>query len=331
MPARYAEAACAAIGDCFGPLLDLWMAGEDCVEHFRTALEDELPLIEDAIEDGRVVYDGRSLLGCTNELTARGCAAITEREHAACTATLDGTVPLGEPCTMSAECKGKAYCKTDQSCPGVCTGLEPATAACDKNEHCKDGLLCSDDTKRCYAPSELGESCGGGIAPDCTPGLVCVGESDESGRAGTCRTIDQAFSAAVGESCSFETGPLCSPELACAVTGLDGLTAVTECVAIAASGGDCHPGFPNPCPVGQYCKTTLAAPFDGTCTAAPSAGEPCARGPFGGVPSICVPDTRCENGTCQALRRAGGSCSIDDVCYSENCVDGVCLPGSSCQ
>jgi len=325
VPALYAASACKAFSTCFGPVFDIFLAGEDCEANYETAIADELPRIKQAIDGGTVVYDGTKFDACAKAIVASGCALAGEPPE--CTAALDGTVEIGGDCQMDVECKGgDTYCKTGAACPGSCQKKELAGGMCGRDGDCAAGLVCSKDTQKCIVPAALGADCEGGSSPPCAPGTFCIGSEDNPPKPGKCMSNTEAFSGKQGESCYFGGAPACSPELRCIVTGIGTGGIETACQEPYASGVACKPGIPDPCPVDEYCNVPQNS-LDGTCTPRPKAGEPCAK-LFND--DVCAPNTRCDGGTCRPRQKLGGTCQSDAVCYSENCVNGGCAPEGGC-
>jgi len=312
-PSAYADATCGTYEACWGPILDLLLAGEDCLQTAQTAISDELSRIEQAVQDGKVKYDGAKLQACLDAVKARGCGLGGEPPE--CTAAIDGTVALGQPCSMNLECAGgDTYCRTTTTCPGTCERKENAGAACTGNDDCAAGLRCSDTTQLCFVPAGAGDRCGGGTAPDCEPGLFCLGEDADAGQEGNYRSIAEAFSGTVGEACILNSTPFCEPDLRCVVDAVNATTGeiTTRCSAPVASAAACKTAYPDMCPVDQYCAVP-ANQLNGVCTARPGNGQPCAQR---GNDTFCAPGTRCDGGTCRSLQKLGGACQTNDVCYS---------------
>jgi hypothetical protein len=328
VPKLYAGAACKAFGACFGPVFEIFLGGESCESSYETAISDELPRIEQSIAAGKVVYDGKKVKACIAAIEARGCSM--EGEPPECTAALDGTVEVDGDCELNAECKGgDTYCKVGAACPGKCAKKELAGADCGSDDDCAAGLQCSKATQKCFVPAAESAACeGGGSAPDCAPGFFCIGSDDDAKKPGACKTFADAFSGKSGDPCFFDGKPACTSDLRCIVESVDPVAGkiVTACGQPFASGAACKIAIPDGCPTGEYCKAEPDK-FDGTCTARPKAGEPCGKMIDD---DVCAADTRCENGTCRARQHLGGSCSEDDVCYSDNCSKGACVPGGGC-
>jgi hypothetical protein len=330
IPALYGEAYCQAARACWGDVLELLLAGEDCAASTQTALGDELSGIEQAVDEGTVRYDGTKIQACVDAVVARGCDSGPEPPE--CTAAIDGTVQIGGACSMTIECAGAdTYCKTSASCPGTCERRESAGSSCERDSDCAAGLACSEQTQRCFAPVSAGDRCGGGIEPECGPGLFCLGEDEDQGRAGNCRAIDEAFSGAEGDSCLLDGAPFCEASLRCVIDSIDPTTGqiVTHCSPPITSGSACKLSFPDVCPVDEYCAVPPQS-LDGTCTPKPGAGELCGTRSDEDA-NICAPGMRCDAGTCRPRQRLGGTCQTDVVCYSNTCEGGACVSSGSCE
>jgi hypothetical protein len=228
---------------------------------------------------------------------------------------------------MNEECAGNRYCKFDSECPGTCSDREPAGAACESDSNCASGLVCSTVTERCEEPAGPGEACQHG-EPDCAPGYACAGGSEDENRPGICRTYAETFSRREGESCDPVGGTLCAAPAVCRVDAVlpDAGTIQATCSERVEAGAPCNLAFPSACPAGQYCDVP-AASLEGTCKPRPAAGQPCGR-EF--TPDVCAAYARCDGTTCRALANLGDSCSDDDVCYSEHCVNGTCAGSEGC-
>ena len=334
VPAKYAGALCQAYSACLGPLAEIYLPGEDCVQRTTDMVEDGWGSIEAGVEAKRIKYDGTKLDKCIAELEARTCDELLEREPEACSAAFEGTVADGEDCSQSEECLGLAYCSFDGSCPGTCQARETTGGACKSDSQCASGLVCSKATERCVTPAGEGEPCGG-AEPECVPGFFCKGANEDDGTPGTCRGFDEVFAGGAGDACSITETQLCAPGFAC---GIDAVTAegVLEatCTAKVGSGDACQIAFPDMCPPDEYCNVPGGLPvtLEGTCTARPEAGEDCAAAtPFDMVGTICAPYARCDGGKCRALAGLGESCEGSAVCLSEHCQGGACVSGDACE
>ena len=330
LPVKYAAAFCTAYDRCFGQLLGVFRPGEDCAETTTTPISEELPLLEEAVDAKRVTYDGTKMQACLDDIAARNCAGLLERESAECMAAIDGTVANGGDCSLDAECAGEAYCNSQDSCPGVCARLESAGGRCRSDSECASGLVCFGQTNRCVAPAGSGELCKQG-EPDCAPGYVCLGEDGPAKSPGNCVALDDAFSVKLGQSCDLDT-ELCEIGSSCEVqTVLPQVT--TECAAKVGSGAACKVAIPDECPDDEYCLIPLLPPtLDGTCEPKPEAGQPCGGAGYdpARTPSICAPYARCDDGVCRDLAHLGESCNVDATCYSGRCTGGACIASTGC-
>lgn len=337
---RYAEALCQATARCFDPVFDLFLQGRDCETMVGEQIgASEFPRIEAAIAAGRVTYDASKAPACVAALAARACDALTQREPPECQAALDGTVEVGGDCTLDAECKGQTYCKSSGACPGQCAALEPAGGRCTDDGDCQPGLQCPGETLTCARPSAVGEDCGGGVAPDCAPGSLCLGDDQEEGVPGKCRSITSVFVGDVGASCGgFVSGgsdfTLCKPNLSCALS-FEGTSLSGQCVEKFAANGPCKASFPDGCPAGQFCDTPTSPPsLDGTCRPVPKAGERCGSPTSDGLCEpyhVCVFVGNEPRGTCRPMADNGAPCTTADQCWSGRCERGACAGNFACQ
>ena len=324
LPAAYAETLCDVLTSCVGDLWTFFRPGEDCVKGFTVTAEEELSTLPTAIGTGRVKYHGDKVQKCLDDVAARGCSGLGQREPESCRAAIEGTVAAGGDCELDSECSGEQYCKVGGACPGTCSAYEQAGGKCTSNDHCASGLKCS-TAGFCVAPAQQDEACNQG-EPDCADGLICLGEDAAQKTPGTCRLIEDTLSGQAGDACSL-AGPLCAGGLACEIKTVSPLAG--ECIPRVAAGAACHAAFPDECPDDQYCLLP-ANPLDaGTCTDKPKAGEPCAKG-VGADANICAPYARCDAGVCRELAHAGESCSTNATCYSDHC-DGACVTANACQ
>lgn len=332
LPEMLVGAYCGQLETCLGPLLPLFLPGEDCDSAFGPAFADELPGLKAAIDNGRVHYDGRHVQACIDAISALGCDLATTRVFEACEDALDGTVAVGGDCAMDQECEGSAYCKFSTTCPGKCTTLEGAGGLCDRDDQCANKLLCSDMTGHCVEPAQVGETCGGGgAAPPCVLNLLCAGSNDMNGTTGTCTATDDVLVRQDGESCDILGGTFCVSGEHCIIDSVDVTTGTlnTTCGPGVASGAACKAALPDVCPIDEYCAAPQNS-FDGICTPKPVAGEACVKPALGGNVTLCAPNLRCDGGTCRERQHLGGSCAGNDVCYSDQCVNGTCTAKGVC-
>jgi hypothetical protein len=328
LPAKYAEAACAAYDSCIGDLLGIFRPGEDCVKNAKIQFEEELANLSELVDKGRVKYHGTRAQACLDEVAAGGCSLLIERAPASCEEALVGTLAEGEDCELDEECAGEQYCKVAAACPGKCASLEQAGAPCSGNGDCISGLTCG-ETGRCVAAAKSGEACKQG-EPDCVPGYICLGDDAAQKTPGTCIALDRAFAGKSGDDCSLAE-QWCGGDLVCEIKSITPVSG--DCVAKVGTGDACRAAFPDQCPDDEYCVLDTTTPldlFDGLCTSKPEAGEPCGKG-LGGNPEICAPYARCDDGVCREIAHLGEECSQNATCYSDHCVGGACVASNSCE
>lgn len=327
MPQKVAEALCAAYEACLGDFASVSLGGEDCQVLFEGGFaSDAFEQMQAAVDGGTATYHGDQAQACLDALEALGCDALLANSLPECEAAFEGTVSAGGDCSYDVECVDDLYCSIDGSCPGTCTARGGSGADCDDDGHCQDGLYCEGDTSNCKSPAGAGDDCGEAAEAECAPGLMCLGEDGQEGIPGSCSSPTEVFVGQVGDSCDIFTGPWCEAGAHCAVVEVAGPgSLVFECVATAASGGDCHPAAPDMCTASEFCDVP-AQSIDGTCTAIPQDGEPCADS----WTKKCDLYHRCVNGTCHGMEENGGTCVADEVCYSSNCDGGVCGPHDPC-
>jgi hypothetical protein len=158
-------------------------------------------------------------------------------------------------------------------------------------------------------------------------------------RAGSCTTAAAALLKNVGESCDVQRGPWCKSGLSCVVESLQlkEPMLVSTCHAPALAGGPCGLGVPSECPSDQYCPLALTDIVGGRLTAncmpLPGEGEPC--GPALSF-SRCAGNLVCDTTSnvlapvCVSAHSLGQSCTANELCNSQHCVDTVCVPESVC-
>jgi hypothetical protein len=327
---------CDALDACAAPFLSAFLGGNlDCDSDLTRQIEDETGDLEALIADGRVRYDAASAGDCLDALQRAECNLFREDPMVTCEAALDGTAQLGADCDVDVECQGDAYCKEEVQCPGTCTAYAKAGESC-LDAECKDGSSCGSEG-RCIADLGKGQDCGDDLDAECEFGTLCAGEDAQAGTLGKCTGFDEVFAGDEGDPCDLSAGALCNEGLVCAVLAVDMVNGLTmECARPAASGAPCKVAIPAQCPPGEWCELPAETPdaFEGTCRALPQADEPCGSDPtliYSCAAGLtCVQDAADEQGTCKAVQRLGGSCSSDEQCYSDSCVDGKCVSGLGC-
>lgn len=284
--------------------------------------DSEFGLIADAIDAGRVRYDGSKADACLAELEAAGCDFDSQRvfSEGACAELMTGTVGHAEDCTLDAECEGNLFCQIENSCPGSCAELLAHGEACEDSDDCEDGLGCEDE--RCTPVVGPGKTCEGDSGAVCRFDLACL-EGDD----GNSECVQQSalLTGKLGEPCNLDGAlELCEDGLSCAIF-VDSGGARFECVAHASTGGDCQVAIPDMCPLGEQCDAdTEQNRFDGRCQALPAAGDSCDDD------NPCGPGLQCDDGRCTVPGRIGDTCTGDDGCYSGQCDDGACAQQDPC-
>jgi hypothetical protein len=326
VPAELATTLCDVTAKCLGPIADVYLAGQSCMDKQLTELQEGgFSLLQGAVDDHRVTYDGSKVAGCLDAVEKAGCGVFSNRIGTLCDGVFTGTVASGGDCTLDEECKKDLFCQVGSTCPGKCTPLLAAGGDCKKSDSCKDGLICSDTSKTCIAPGAEGDTCGGTSGKECPANLVCVGAT--ATQTGTCKTIDSVFAASDGASCDPTNAVFCKADLRCSLASVDQAgKAAWKCEKPATS-QTCHLGYPETCPFGQFCRLETTGSVDGTCKPLPGDGEAC-----GGTSAAdtnkdkCAATALCVSGTCKAIQHLGGSCASDDECIGKLCKGGKCVP-----
>jgi hypothetical protein len=325
---RLAALLCDTLETCYGPTVaDLLGGGPlGCAGTFEATFENQtLPAWQAAIAAGTLAYDGTRFAECEAALRELGCDLTITRFQDLCEGALVGTLGPGAACSLDEECLGESFCDhTGGACPGTCQARGMAGAACTDDAGCRSSLLCSAGS--CRAPGGVGASCEGPTNVRCGPGTICLGADAMAMRAGTCRTVDDAFSAALGASCDPQS-QLCQEGLACQLDTIAGGMPTFLCVTPAAAGGACRIAIPDACEGGLVCDgvNPMVLDFDGTCAPAPGPGAPC-----GGLLARCAAGSRCVDGTCTSVSENGGTCATGAGCFSGACDGGVCVAPMLC-
>src|SRR5690606_38687655 len=227
-----------------------------------------------------------------------------------CKAALDGLVGEGQPCGQSLECEEGLYCDIS-SCPGTCRQPLPADAACGPTDTCGPGLTCFQEV--CTPLGREGEACGGGVAPECLIGLLCVGDDEANAETGSCFPAKDLFVLAPSLPCSIGTDPpaLCREGASCPVE------LAPVCQPTAESGGTCRLALPDMCPSGEYCNLAT-----NQCAPLPGPGEACAAGSL--TKPGCAAYLRCINNQCRPLGDNDDPCAANEECYSGYCANARC-------
>src|SRR5262245_4811873 len=69
LPKEFADAQCKIFEKCFGPLIEIFLRGEDCRTSFeRSVANSDLSELKAAVEAGDVSYDGSKAAKCLDSL-----------------------------------------------------------------------------------------------------------------------------------------------------------------------------------------------------------------------------------------------------------------------
>jgi hypothetical protein len=318
---KLAMAVCDSLRDCLGEQkLRAFVDNEACDAHFaRSFAQADFGTLHDSVERGRMQLQPKSLDQCYADTRKLGCAIQTERLPASCQVALQGTVEVGDACTIGADCAGQSFCPATD-CPRVCTARRAAAGSCTRDEECLSGLICAQG--QCTAPAALGEACAGSSNAVCALGTSCVGSSKE--QTGSCVANAEVQVGELGAVCT-PGGTLCTEGLSCAFDGDQGF----NCQEAVASGEECHLALPTQCPASEYC-TAEDVTTAGRCAALPSDGEPCVLG------SECAGGHVCMNASagavvCRRVRDLTEACDADAMCRSGRCAQGKCAASAVCE
>lgn len=321
----YAASTCVLLERCLNGAA---VALGDCTEALELALREQVvTVIDQAVRDGRVVYDSRELPGCLAALEKASCDEVLFGE---CRGVFMGTKKAGESCVLDLECADQQQCAVSNSCPGSCAPAGKAGEACSTYNRCAPGFACASDL--CVKAAKLGEACGGDVR--CQGYGFCSGfDATTPGDTGTCVARNELATSGQDEPCEPFSEPLCKAGFVC-TTKLEGDIVVGSCQKPVASGAACTYSTPDPCPRGEYCSITSPVgvkPATGACRATLKVGETCL---FEGVRvAACETGAKCDvdSKLCVATSHLDGPCSSDTGCYSDTCVDGKCVPRVECE
>jgi len=335
LPAKVAPAYCALVKHCNSFFYDIAYSVEDCAATFEKQYsERSFSEVQKAVTDKKANYDGVSAAACVSAIASNDCSFLDNTPIPACQQAVVGTVSDGGGCDLDAECSATSRCViTNNACPGTCSARASAGVACSTNDDCAAGLVCSNATQHCVAPAAEGDKCGGGVEVQCKVSLLCVGEDAAKMQSGTCKQPKDVFAGADGATCDIQKGPWCQDGLSCVIDSIDAGTPVEKCHPKAAAGGMCGIAIPSQCADTEYCPLTAAdlgkKTFTAQCLALPAEGAACGA-PISGA--ACGPNLRCDPDTqkCAKIRDLGETCASNELCYSGNCQNKVCVPTSAC-
>lgn len=282
----------------------------------------------EAVETGRLEYDGERAEGCLASLEELDCAAGPD--PAICQGIFAGLSEPGEDCFReetqlffvgASTCKN-GYCAGD-SCPGTCEPLpatgEPCEGSCAAEYYC-------DSKQRCAPIPALGEDCEG----ICEEGLICISgacallatnSEDECSEDVHCLTPTVCAHGACRER--VELGDPCYFDSHCP----SGTVCLNQICATPAEAGEACAVDRN-CAPGLFCSTYAEPPV---CVPYAPLGEPCG-GASGGrcaLEHACVIEGDDDEGTCWERVPEGESCAASaQLCDSDlYCsAERICLP-----
>ena len=266
--------------------------------------------LDEAINQGKVKYDGEALAQCYETIGSFSCDRTDENGRRltsqSCYDAIKGTVGAGGQCALDQECKSRT-CDVpscpDACCQGTCVGDAPppfpvpAGGVCQSSSDCADGTYCTNSV--CTALKMAGATCTSNS--ECGYGLGCSGIA----AARVCKMLPKLGEACPEGSCRDE-GTYCDATMTCKALGLPG--------DACATGRDCSSYY--------TCDATMH------CALGPKIGEACATGL-----RCSQPDTWCDTAgtmTCKARQADGAACTANNQCESNFC-DGPAANMQTCQ
>ena len=264
---------------------------------------------EEAESDGYLTFDEDRADRCVSAWEG-SCFDLRETFDgpASCSRVFEGTLAVGQSCSVDQECEGDTYCSGGPdcassgacTCPGTCEPRLAVGAACHTGHQCA--------SRACSEAKCINTPTAGGV---CTPGSLCTiftacADPDNTGTP-RCLFTQAAYVGKVGEACGSGI-QYCERYLACAAG---------VCVQTAAVGQPC--GATAPCAETYPC-------VNGLCQAPAGQGKACTG------PNTCAPGLGCFDGKCK--NRLGVSskstCTNGDQCRSARCEGGVCTYNDTC-
>lgn len=321
----YARAECARLARCsnYPALIEAKVPG-GCVAIQAPSAEDHLVAkISRAIDAGRAEYDPRAMAECLERLANLDCAEPLPD----CEDAIQGTVPAGGDCLTDFECAGDADCARGDPIDEECSEWICVPRVAPDSCACEPGFSCVVDelgNATCEADIAEGVTCTLDGLP-CRGSLRCAVSSPDLGR-----TCERFRDVALGEPCDQESRR-CAPDARCMIVG--GTSEADfdyRCLAPAPSGGTCHIGLLDDCPMGEYCPLAYADLQAGrhtaTCLPSVADGEACSRD----FSTMCTLPSTCSAGVCEPPPRLGEACSSTSSCVSERCAGGLCVVETPC-
>ncbi len=259
----------------------------------------------------------------------------------------------GKNCTKNSECYSEncvddvccfnRECDTCQAC-----NIEGHQGSCFFVEYGHNGRACKEAYKQCDGAggckSILGEMCRKAddcLLPYCVDSVCCekeaCGECEQCNVYGSCTPIGRGLNDT--DICSDSTIETCDGAGHCVKKDGQQCNANTECFS-----GNCVDGVccNEPCEAPDVCENSTVTYFAcnvpgsiGTCTEKEKScgamgcnGNAC----FGSCTrdAECNTGYYCTEGSCEAKKINGNTCTAANQCQSNNCVDNVCCSSDSC-
>lgn len=323
------EARCAAVNHLEDRINMRWLTGVGADESIPVAY------YKQAVEVGRIEYDGKQAATCLAYVSARSCDVpeyhvTTEEEDAgriACAQVFQGRMGKNGPCMSALECAEEAICGfdpncVDMCCAGACRVLPSPIKLgepCNGNQTCEGDGFCAFDPNTgtptvCTAPPVAGQPC---------PNFRCGGgaQCEWNGSIDVCVALRPA-----GTPCEYEGQ--CEPGIVCV---RDQNYDNGVCRRPADEGEPCDWLSPD-----EVCRRldNLCDPVSKVCAPLPGNGEPCpqyrCRGDF-----FCAANMRCSpvadvGEGCGYDPNSGAfiPCSGDAVCGGEDFDNQTCIAPS---
>jgi hypothetical protein len=303
---------------------------EACVGRLSATLTGDLITLNEAIEEGRILYSPRGLSKCLKGISKSTCHQIDiEAFEVHCADPFQGHLADGEDCRIDSECQG-GFCPGEDGCAGRCRPLSNVGESCDLDgeRQCLAGLDC-DANRRCAVKAGVAFRADEGQRCDvvrCRPGYHCRSGPDRRCYANADRFVQHAAEGcpALDDTSGTQT---CGADLICSYGSAQAEQSEGVCTAIPAIGQTCHPADTDPefwCEYGAYCDGVdpQMNAYLGECRGFPRDGEPC--GLHYGQPHFCWSASRCVDGHCRKLSAVHQACQAHSDCQEGRCVEQVC-------